>query len=318
VFAIDASDIAEKAKKIVAQNHMEDIITVIHGKIEDVTLPDDITHVDIIISEWMGYALLYESMLDSVLVARDRFLKPDNGLLAPSQCRIMLALSEASEIYKERISFWNDVYGFNMGPMADHVYDDAIADIVSAESLVSDPECIRDLHLHTLHPGTLNFSSSFKLTATRTCNKVHCFLLYFDAFFTTKRDPVERDKEVKLVREGEAIIAEVWQVGHRDAGGATGHDRKLERRKSSFEAKGKPTSFSTGPLSIPTHWKQTILMLREPIHIEEGGVVSGKFYCKKSEGNSRELDIEVHYSVAVAGKETEAQVPSVVQLFKVR
>ena len=30
--------------------------------------------VDIIISEWMGYMLLYESMLDSVLFARNKWL----------------------------------------------------------------------------------------------------------------------------------------------------------------------------------------------------------------------------------------------------
>jgi hypothetical protein len=30
--------------------------------------------VDIIISEWMGYFLLYESMLDTVLYARDKWL----------------------------------------------------------------------------------------------------------------------------------------------------------------------------------------------------------------------------------------------------
>jgi hypothetical protein len=32
--------------------------------------------VDIIISEWMGYFLLYEAMLDTVLIARDRWLAP--------------------------------------------------------------------------------------------------------------------------------------------------------------------------------------------------------------------------------------------------
>jgi len=32
--------------------------------------------VDIIISEWMGYFLLFESMLDSVLFARAKYLKP--------------------------------------------------------------------------------------------------------------------------------------------------------------------------------------------------------------------------------------------------
>ena len=58
----------------------------------------------------MGYALLYESMLDSVLHARDRFLKV-GGVMAPSQTKMMFALCEASELFKERIGFWCDVYG---------------------------------------------------------------------------------------------------------------------------------------------------------------------------------------------------------------
>jgi type I protein arginine methyltransferase len=58
----------------------------------------------------MGYALLYESMLDSVLVARDRFLRP-GGVMVPSQCKMMFGLTDAKEIYKERIGFWNDIYG---------------------------------------------------------------------------------------------------------------------------------------------------------------------------------------------------------------
>ncbi|CAI7893844.1 unnamed protein product [Closterium sp. NIES-53] len=37
--------------------------------------------VDVIVSEWMGYALLYESMLPSVLHARDTWLKPGGALL---------------------------------------------------------------------------------------------------------------------------------------------------------------------------------------------------------------------------------------------
>ena len=50
----------------------QDKITLIKGKVEEVDLPVD--KVDIIISEWMGYFLLYESMLDTVLVARDKWL----------------------------------------------------------------------------------------------------------------------------------------------------------------------------------------------------------------------------------------------------
>lgn len=77
---------------------------------EDISLPEGVEKVDVIVSEWMGYALLYESMLDSVLRARDRFLRPE-GIMAPSQCKMMLGLCDAGEIFKERIGFWSDVYG---------------------------------------------------------------------------------------------------------------------------------------------------------------------------------------------------------------
>lgn len=36
--------------------------------------------VDVIISEWMGYFLVRESMFDSVICARDRWLKPDGAM----------------------------------------------------------------------------------------------------------------------------------------------------------------------------------------------------------------------------------------------
>lgn len=48
------------------------VITVLKGKMEDLVLP--VTHVDILISEWMGYFLLFENMLDTVLYARDKWL----------------------------------------------------------------------------------------------------------------------------------------------------------------------------------------------------------------------------------------------------
>merc|ERR1719379_2017784 len=62
---IECSDIIHFAKKIALDNGFGDRITYVHGKCEEVTLP--VEKVDIIVSEWMGYFLIYESMLDSVL-----------------------------------------------------------------------------------------------------------------------------------------------------------------------------------------------------------------------------------------------------------
>lgn len=75
VYGIEYADIANYAKKIVEVNKLSEKITIIKSKVEDAILPID--KVDIIISEWMGYFLLYESMLDTVLFARDKWLRKD-------------------------------------------------------------------------------------------------------------------------------------------------------------------------------------------------------------------------------------------------
>lgn len=49
----------------------------IKSKVEEAVLP--VEKVDIIISEWMGYFLLYEAMLDTVLFARDKWLVKDGS-----------------------------------------------------------------------------------------------------------------------------------------------------------------------------------------------------------------------------------------------
>jgi hypothetical protein len=75
VLAVDNSLIIKNAQKIATANKLDHLITFIPGKVEEITLPVD--SVDIIISEWMGYFLLFEGMLDSVLCARDKWLKVD-------------------------------------------------------------------------------------------------------------------------------------------------------------------------------------------------------------------------------------------------
>ena len=85
------SGIVEQATKIVASNGLADKITIIRGKIEEVNLPVD--KVDVIISEWMGYCLFYESMLDTVLYARDKWLAP-TGLMFPDKATLYVCAIE--------------------------------------------------------------------------------------------------------------------------------------------------------------------------------------------------------------------------------
>lgn len=94
-------------------------------------------------------------------------------------------------------------------------------------------------------------------------------------------------------------------------------EKEREKEKGSTQV-----SFTTGPQSLCTHWKQTVFLLRKPfktiegslfvspveqlwsliiIHLTAGTTVTGTFHLKKSETNSRELDVEIHYAVSHTG-----------------
>lgn len=96
----------KKAKEIIKENGYDNRITVIKGKVEEIELP--VEKVDIIISEWMGYFLLYEGMLDSVLYARDKWLNK-GGLMFPDRAVIYLSAIEDEQYKSEKLGFWDNV-----------------------------------------------------------------------------------------------------------------------------------------------------------------------------------------------------------------
>jgi type I protein arginine methyltransferase len=102
VIGVDMSTIIFKAREIVKVNGMSDKITLLQGKMEEIDEQMPFKKVDIIISEWMGYFLLYESMLDTVLYARDKYLNP-SGLIFPDKATIFVAGIEDGDYKDEKI-----------------------------------------------------------------------------------------------------------------------------------------------------------------------------------------------------------------------
>ncbi|KAG0654569.1 Protein arginine N-methyltransferase 1 [Rhodotorula mucilaginosa] len=186
VIGVDMSNIIDQAQKIVAANGFADTITLIKGKMEEVVLPVD--KVDIIISEWMGYFLLYESMLDSVLYARDRYLVP-NGLMFPDEATLYMAAIEDQEYKEEKIGFWDDVYGFDYSCIKEIALREPLVDTVELRSVVSNPCKIATFDLLKVTKADLTFKADFKLVATRN-DYVHAFLGWFDCAFRACHKPV--------------------------------------------------------------------------------------------------------------------------------
>ncbi|EOD41259.1 hypothetical protein EMIHUDRAFT_53207, partial [Emiliania huxleyi CCMP1516] len=113
VYAVEATSMAKHARRLAAANGVGDVVVVLEGYMEQVTLPEQ---VDVIVSEWMGYFLLRESMLDpailAVLTARDKWLKP-GGALFPSSASIYLA-PLCSSLYAPKLrEFEREVSGWS-------------------------------------------------------------------------------------------------------------------------------------------------------------------------------------------------------------
>ncbi|KAI3359418.1 hypothetical protein L3Q82_002915 [Scortum barcoo] len=104
VYAVEASTMAQHAEVLVNSNRLGERVVVIPGKVEEVTLPEQ---VDIIISEPMGYMLFNERMLESYLHAK-KFLKP-NGKMFPTIGDVHLAPFTDEQLYMEQFTkanFW--------------------------------------------------------------------------------------------------------------------------------------------------------------------------------------------------------------------
>ncbi|KAM6172183.1 protein arginine N-methyltransferase 3 isoform 2-T2 [Erethizon dorsatum] len=179
VLGVDQSEILYQAMDIIRLNKLEDTVLLIKGKIEEVHLP--VEKVDIIISEWMGYFLLFESMLDSVLYAKNKYLAK-GGSVYPDICTISLVAVSDVNKHADRIAFWDDVYGFNMSCMKKAVIPEAVVEVVDPKTLISDPCGIKHIDCHTTSVSDLEFSSDFSLKITKT-SMCTAIAGYFDIYF---------------------------------------------------------------------------------------------------------------------------------------
>mmetsp|Transcript_20463 Transcript_20463/g.23606 ORF Transcript_20463/g.23606 Transcript_20463/m.23606 type:complete len:402 (+) Transcript_20463:30-1235(+) len=186
VYGIDNAGIANHARKIIEENGFADKITIIKGKVEEVVLPVD--KVDIIVSEWMGYFLLYESMLDTVLFARDKWLAED-GILMPDRSVIYLTAIEDGDYKAKKINFWDDVYGVSMKTIKSWALLEPLVDTADKEQINTDACAILDLDHKTMKASEVEFASKWQLTAKRK-DKVHALVAWFDVFFSFGGHPV--------------------------------------------------------------------------------------------------------------------------------
>jgi len=119
VYAVEASTMAEHTKKLVSSSQYAGRIIVIPGKIEEISIPEQ---VDLIVSEPMGYMLFNERMLETYLHAK-KFLRP-NGQMFPTIGDLHVAPFSDELLYMEQFTkanFWyqQSFHGVDLSPLRD-------------------------------------------------------------------------------------------------------------------------------------------------------------------------------------------------------
>jgi len=182
VIGIECSSIIDYAEKIVKANNLDNVISLVRGKVEEVSLPPDIGKVDIIISEWMGYCLFYESMLNTVIWARDKWLTED-GIIFPDRATLHVTAIEDRSYKDEKINWWDSVYGFDMSCIRDVAVREPLVDVVDPKQVVTNSFLIKEVDIYTVKEGDIAFSTPFHLT-TRRNDYLHALVTYFNIEFT--------------------------------------------------------------------------------------------------------------------------------------
>ncbi|XP_053614344.1 uncharacterized protein Art8 isoform X1 [Plodia interpunctella] len=194
VYAVEASNLANLAKEIIKENKFEDIIEVIHSKVEDVVLPED-TKVDAIVSEWMGFYLLHEGMLNSVLVARDKFLN-EGGHIFPESATIYVAPCSLPSLYTQ----WDDVHGVSMATFAKQLRtskgNKPEIMTLDEEDILADTVTLCTINLKEDKLESLDKFSSQHVTAAKREGLYQGLCIWFDCVFpntTGEGAPVKLD-----------------------------------------------------------------------------------------------------------------------------
>ncbi|WJZ98062.1 hypothetical protein VitviT2T_016617 [Vitis vinifera] len=266
VYAVEATKMSEHARELVKANNLQDIVEVIEGSVEDVTLPEK---VDVIISEWMGYFLLRESMFDSVISARDRWLKP-TGVMYPSHARMWMApirsglVDQKKNDYEGSMNDWlcfvnetkND-YGVDMSVLTKPFSEEQRKyylqtslwnnlhphQVVGTAAIIKEIDCLTAT-VDDICEVRSNFSSSILIENTRLCG----FGGWFDVHFRGRSDnPAQQEIEL-----------------------------------------------TTAPsLDSSTHWGQQVFLLHPPFRTSEGDDVNVSFLMNRSKENHRLMEVDL-------------------------
>ncbi|XP_061648789.1 protein arginine N-methyltransferase 2 isoform X4 [Phyllopteryx taeniolatus] len=195
----------------------------------------------------------FEFMVESVLLARDRWLR-EGGTMWPSSAALTLVPCQAHRYYADKMAFWEKPYGLDFTPLQP----------LALQEFFAKPK-----FSHLMEPGD------------RLASPVD--VIHLDMYTLQVADLEEMQGEFKFRLEKSGVFH----------GFAAWFSVCFE----SLEEGGAPVELNTGPDSEPTHWKQTLFMLDEPVSVRAADLISGRIILRRNPVWRRHLTVTIHWDI---------------------
>jgi predicted RNA methylase len=180
VYAVDNSSIIDLARRLAVANGLDDKIQ-FHGEpIETAPVEEQ---VNVIVSEWLGFFALTETMFKSFVKGRDRLLAP-GGTTIPSAVHLFLAPMESADFHvREGPGFWErPVYGFDFTEMVKYEVDNFVTTSrsISQSAYLAEPTLLVEIDCVKDPVDAFFFDCEVEMVIERT-GTMHGFAGHFDA-----------------------------------------------------------------------------------------------------------------------------------------
>lgn len=174
VYAIEQGPVMELARELSERNGFGDRVTFLAGHSTEVELPEP---ADVVITETIGNAAVDEGILDWIIDARGRLLRP-GGIVVPRRLRLWTAAVESWDDHAVVTDWSAPSLPFDFDKIRERAEEMLWWVDLHAKDVLSEPALVADIDLETVTDSDVTASGSL---VTRRDGVLHGLVCWFDA-----------------------------------------------------------------------------------------------------------------------------------------
>ncbi|CAE7895514.1 prmt-1, partial [Symbiodinium microadriaticum] len=182
-------ELVDIGREVAQKNGFSEVIEFICARPSSLAALPGVEKVDIIVSVFMGFSLLYEARLPELILARDRWLKTD-GLMFPDRAKLFVSLFEDADYKSLHFDYFDEVWGFNFSDMKEAAKQEPVVQELDQKALLSSGTCILNLDLcRCTEQDCYDVASKFKLRCRRE-GSLDGLISWFEIWFSACHKPI--------------------------------------------------------------------------------------------------------------------------------